>query len=213
MNADCNKHPTCATRAPLWVCYCSGVWHFGDFKYWTWSACEPHPPTGGWGSSAFTSCAVTGSRRVFLGFFFSVRVDILNLLFVGNCRPCSAAASLSGVFSGKSWRHESGVMGFHHTVGFRGCAPLFVRLSLSPPFSGFFDVWMKMIPSLQRPAASSPYFHIHTIIQWLWGHFITYCSLLSVGLAVFCSVQEQHRRVPFVTVALLTALFITSNSH
>lgn len=104
-----------------------------------------------------------------------------------------------------------------HSGILRVCAFVCALVIISP-FSCFFDVWIKMILSLHRPAAASPYFHIRTIILWLPPEALraivlpltVVCYLLVLLSFVQSYCQKQHYRASFVTAALLTALFIVA---
>lgn len=174
---DCNKHPTCATcvtHASFLVCYRSKVWHVG---FWipNFIFLRPRP-------------AHRQPRHLCLhflwhhteNFFFFFVSGYFKSLLCENFKQFGhtvAHAAPSGLFLffflffkwGIVWRVLAGWVRCdgipQHSRILRVCAFVCALVIISP-FSFSFDVWIKMIPSLQRPAAAFPYFHIHTIILW-----------------------------------------------
>lgn len=143
------------------------------FKYQALSSQDPDPPTGSRDPPCFHFLWHHTEKKA------SLWVDILNLFFVGTSNSLDQLSPMQHchVFFffffffewAIVWRVLAGWVrcdGIPQHSRILGVCAFVCALVIIPPFSCVFDVWIKMIPSLQRPAAAFPYFHIHTIVVW-----------------------------------------------
>lgn len=146
---------------------------------------------------ALTSCAITLSKSVFFflcGYFKSLLCE--NFKQFGQSVAHAVLLCLSLFFFqwGIVWKVLAGWVrcdGIPQHSGIPRVCAFVCALVIISPFSCFFDVWIKWFP-----AFNVPLLHLHISISTLLFYgfprgfgansFTTYCSLLSVGFAVFC---------------------------